>query len=522
MKKKKVVIIGAGPAGLTSAYSLLKKSKEYEVVILESSNQVGGISKTINFNGYKMDTGIHRFFTKSEEVQNIWEELMPIQGMPAYDDIILSANKNFVENGSNPEKDDVSFLIKNRLTRIFYDKKFYDYPVSINYKTMKSMGFFTVFKAGLSYLKSCFIKLEESSLENFYINRFGKVLYSMFFEKYTEKVWGIHPRNISADWGSQRVKGLSILGIIKDYFNKLFKRKNKKNTETSLIESFYYPKLGSGQMFEIMAKKIEEMGGKIILLSHIESIKTDGNRITSIMYENNKKKIKIACDICISSMPIKDLIESLEMKIPKKIYDIAVNLPYREFMSVGLVVDKFNIKNNTKIKTIGDIVPDSWIYIQDPSVKMGRIQIFNNWSPYIFKNAEDMEKEVFFSMEYFCSKNDRFWNMNDDEFIKFAINEAKKINLIDNDCKIKDSCRIKIKKAYPAYFGTYKDIDNVISFLNKIDNLYCVGRNGQHRYNNMDHSMLTGIFVSDVILNNGDKDSIWHVNTEKEYHEIKK
>lgn len=507
---------------MTTAYYILKNSQDYEINILEQDNQLGGISKTVNFDGYKMDTGIHRFFTKNDEVQKIWEELLPIQSQPAYDDILLKREKNFPKKGSNPEIEDKSMLIRDRVTRIYYGRKFYDYPVNLNLTTIKNMGFFTLIKAGASYLKSCIFKKKEDSLENFYINRFGKVLYSMFFETYTEKVWGIHPSEISADWGAQRVKGLSITEVIKDVIKKMIGKKDNSNTETSLIEKFIYPKFGAGQVYEEMAQKIQEMGGKIYLNSTVKKIILKDNEITHIKYISHEREEIIQTDICISSMPIKDLILGMEnINIPQNVFYIAANLPYREFMSVGLIVEKLNLKNNTNLKTIKNIIPDSWIYVQEPDVKMGRLQIFNNWSPYIFKNKEDIQNKVFISLEYFCSENDEYWNMSDQQFIEFAKGEAIKIGLINKD-SVEEAIRIKINKAYPAYFGTYKDIDKVVEFLNKFNNLYCIGRNGQHRYNNMDHSMLTGIETAKNIINEKkDKANIWKVNAEQEYHEVK-
>ncbi len=524
MNKKNVIIVGAGPAGLTTAYYLLKNSDKYNVTILEKDSIIGGISKTVEFDGYKIDTGIHRFFTKNDEVEKIWLDCLPLQGKPAYDDKLLNVDKPYVEGGPDPEKEDKTMLIKNRITRIFYGRKFYDYPVSLNMTTIKNMGFFTLMKAGFSYLKSCIHKLPETSLENFYINRFGKVLYSMFFESYTEKVWGIHPSKISADWGSQRVKGLSITAVIKDMFKRLFKKKDNKNTETSLIEQFIYPKLGSGQVYEEMANKIKEMGGEIILNADVKEIKFKGNKISNVTYLKDNEKIRIKTDICVSSMPIKYLFENAKgIDIPKNIYNIATKLPYREFMSVGLLVDKLYLENTTNVKTLNNIIPDSWIYVQEPDVKMGRIQIFNNWSPYLFKSKEEIKNKVLFTLEYFCSEKDEYWNMSDEEFINFSIEEALKLKIISSKDVVEKSIRIKIPKAYPAYFGTYSKIDKVIDYLNKFNNLYCVGRNGQHRYNNMDHSMLTGIETAKNIINNksSDKKEIWNVNTEKDYHEEK-
>ena len=250
---KKVIIIGAGPAGITAGYELLKQANDkYEIIILEESGEIGGISKTVKYNGNRMDIGGHRFFSKDDRVMNWWTELMPIQGSDAYDDKILGRTKDLSTGGPDPETTDTVMLVRDRISRIYYKKKFFDYPVSLKWETIKNMGFFTTIAAGFSYLKASIFKKEETSLENFYINRFGKKLYSMFFEGYTEKLWGRHPREISADWGSQRVKGLSITAIIKDIFSKIFKKKNRK-VETSLIEKFYYPKFGPGQLWETAA-----------------------------------------------------------------------------------------------------------------------------------------------------------------------------------------------------------------------------------------------------------------------------
>ena len=482
--------------------------------------------KQLNLHGYKIDTGIHRFFSKSDEINEIWNEISPVQSKPSYDDILLSHSKNLPSLGSDPEKDELSMLIRDRLTRIYYDKKFFDYPVSINANLIKNLGFVKIMKAGFSYLKTLFYKRPNDSLENFYINRFGKVLYSMFFENYTEKVWGIHPSKISADWGAQRVKGVSIIAVIKDFIHKKIGIKSNKNTETSLIESFYYPKLGAGQIWNEMAKKIADMGGQIILNADVKKININNKNVTSIEYIEKNHTNTVNTDYLISSMPIKDLVLGISGdKINKKVYNSAVNLPYREFMSVGLLVDKLKLKNTTTIKTINDVIPDSWIYVQEPDVKMGRLQVFNNWSPYLFKNKEDILSKVLITLEYFCSENDKYWNMSDNDFINFAIKEAIQIGLIEDENAVSKSVRIKIPKAYPAYFGTYSNIEMVVSYLNEYKNLVCIGRNGQHRYNNMDHSMLTGIKAAEYILDKkkdkNKKREIWNVNTEKEYHEEK-
>ena len=519
---KKVVIRGAGPAGLTAAYEILKdnKKEEYEVVILEESNDIGGISKTVKYNGNRMDIGGHRFFSKDERVMNFWEELMPIQGKNSFDDEILGREKPLVKGGPNPEKEDDVMLLRTRVSRIYYLKKFFDYPISLKLQTFTNMGLIRTIKAGFSYLKSIIIKKEENSLENFYINRFGKVLYGMFFEKYTEKLWGRHPSEISADWGAQRVKGLSIKAVIKDAFSKVFGKKNKKEVETSLIEQFWYPKYGPGQLWETLAKVIEENGGKIKKGYSVKNIYIKENIIKSVECEVNGKMELVEGDIFISSMPVKDLILGMKgkEKISERINEIAAGLPYVDFQTVGVLVNKIKLKNKTKMKTLGNIVPDCWIYVQEPEVKMLRLQIFNNWSPYLVKDAENT---VWIGIEYTCKENDEYWNMSDKEFSEFAINELASIGIIDKE-DVLDSHREKVKKAYPAYFDTYEHMDELVEFLNSFSNLYCIGRNGQHRYNNMDHSMVTAMeAVKNIKQNISDKSNIWNVNTEKEYHEVK-
>lgn len=517
---KNVVIIGGGPAGLTAAYELLHDggSEEYNVIVLEESNVLGGISQTVRYNGNRMDIGGHRFFSKDDTIMKWWSDLMPIQGKPAYDDKVLNREKPLEQGGPDPETDDVVMLVRDRVSRIYYNHCFFDYPVTMNKNTIKGMGIATTLKAGFSYLGSCFHKKPETNLENFYINRFGKVLYSMFFEGYTEKLWGRHPSEISADWGSQRVKGLSITAILKDMFSKLLGKKNNKNAETSLIEQYWYPKYGPGQLWELVGEKVTEMGGKIMFGYSVEKINAEGGNIKSVICKTADGKQEITGDIFISSMPIKNLIGGLDGDKSDRIREIAQGLPYRDFVTVGLLVDKLKLKNKTDKKTLGDIVPDCWIYVQDKGVKLGRIQIFNNWSPYMVKKPADT---VWIGLEYFCAEGDDFWNMSDEDCIEFAKKELVTMGVIDKEAVL-DAHREKVKKAYPAYFDTYEHFDEVISYLNKFENLYCVGRNGQHRYNNMDHSMLTAINAVKSIKNGStDKADIWNVNTEKEYHEQK-
>ena len=514
---KKIIVIGAGPAGLTAAYELLTKSNEYKVIVLEESNDIGGISKTVNYKGNRMDMGGHRFFSKSREVNDWWNKMLPNQGSPSKDDLLLGRNVRLVENGPDPEKSDEVMLHRNRVSRILFDKKFYDYPISIKPETFKNMGLWQTILVGFSYFKSLIFKLPEDNLENFYINRFGRKLYSMFFEYYTENLWGRHPSEIDASWGAQRVKGLSIIAVIKDVFGKIFKKKNRK-VETSLIEEFQYPKLGPGQLWNVAAEKITKLNGTIMMNTKAVSVKTENNKVTSVCIERDGEQEWLGADYVISSMPIKDLIAGMN-DVPKEVARVAEGLPYRDYMTLGVLVSKLNLQNKTKLKTVGNIVPDCWVYVQDRTVKMGRFQIYNNWSPYMVK---DLENTVWIGLEYFVNEGDSFWNMREDEFAAFGVEEMLKLGLITSKDDVIDTHMEKVKKAYPAYFDTYDEIDKVVDYLNSIDQLYCVGRNGQHHYNNIDHSMITSFMAVDCIMNQkSDKSKIWEVNTEEDYHEEK-
>ena len=513
---KKALVIGGGPAGLTAAYELLKQGKDIEVIVFEESDCFGGISKTVNYNGNRMDMGGHRFFSKIPQVNEWWDNLLPMQGAPAYDDIVLNRTMPLSEGGPDPQKEDRVMLTRHRVSRIYFNNKFYDYPISLKPETFKNFGLLTTIQVGFSYLASVFHKLPEDNLENFYINRFGRKLYSMFFEYYTENLWGRHPSEIDASWGAQRTKGLSIFAIIKDVFGKIFKVKNRK-VETSLIEEFKYPKLGPGQLWEVTADEIEKMGGTILKQAKVTKLhKNRNNVITSLTYERNGQEYTVEGDYFISSMPVKDLVAGMN-DVPANEARIAAGLPYRDYMTLGVLVPRINLENKTDIKTISNIVPDCWVYVQDRRVKVGRFQIYNNWSPYMIK---DLENTVWIGLEYFVNEGDQFWNMTEAEFSALGIEEMIQLGLIDSASQVIDTHMEKVKKAYPAYFDTYKEIDILVDYLKSIDNLYCVGRNGQHRYNNIDHSMCTSFeTVKNILSGTKNKDNIWSVNTEQEYHE---
>ncbi|MEE0332872.1 NAD(P)/FAD-dependent oxidoreductase [Bifidobacterium angulatum] len=536
--KQSVVIIGGGPAGLTAAWELIKDggADRYDVTVLEETHEFGGISRTVKHNGNRMDIGGHRFFSKDDRIMDWWKNTLPLQGAPSYDDKKLNREHDMEPGGPDPEVEDKVMLKRHRVSRIYWNKHFLDYPISLSAGTLKAMGFKLTMVAGFSYLKSMVHKLPEDNLENFYINRFGRKLYSMFFEGYTEKLWGRHPSEISADWGAQRVKGLSIMGVLKNAFQKLLpKKRDNSEVETSLIEEFWYPKYGPGQLWETVESNCENAGVKVVTDAKVIEVRQQNGHISSVVTEAaDGTRTEWNADQFISSMPVKDLVEAIDAAgvdteaaatgskaAPEAVTEVAEGLPYRDFVTVGLLVNHLKLENTTDIPTLGNppIVPDCWIYVQDPGYKVGRIQVFNNWSPYLVKNVDDT---VWIGLEYFCEEGDTFWNMSEEDAVKFAISELMRMGVIEKPEDVLDSHRERVKKAYPAYFDTYDRIDEVIDYLDGFGNLYCVGRNGQHRYNNMDHSMATAIEAVDNIKSGkATKENVWSVNTDQSYHEEK-
>lgn len=513
---KKIIIIGAGPAGLTAAYQLLRNDPTCHPVILEASPYIGGISRTHVAGSNRMDLGGHRFFTKSDRVMDLWTEIMPLQGAPAKDDLLLDRAPELVPGGPNPEETDAVMLRRRRISRIYFLNKFFDYPIAVKPQTFINMGLARTLSAGFGYIAATVHKRPENSLEDFYINHFGKPLYQMFFENYTQKVWGVHPSQIAPDWGSQRVKGLSLFKAVLTACAKPFRK--KKEVETSLIEEYYYPKKGPGSLYETLAEKITAMGGEIRLNTTVTGLETNGERITAIRTRADGQESSEPVDVVFSSMAVKDLVGAMDPAAPADIQKIAWGLPYRDFITVGLLVNKLAIPNRSGIPTVGDIVPDCWIYIQDRGVQLGRLQIFNNWSPYM---VEDLQNTVFLGLEYFCTEGDALWTRPDADFIRMATDELCQIGIIDPGAVL-ESTIVHVKKAYPAYFGTYSEFDTLRHWLGRFDNLYCIGRNGQHRYNNMDHSILTAMTAADVYAHpHQSKDRIWEVNTDDDYHESK-
>ena len=510
------IIIGAGPAGLTAAYELLTRSREYRVVVLEESGTVGGISRTVEYRGNRMDMGGHRLFSRVPEVNAWWERMLPAQGAPAKDDLALGRPCELKEGGPDPEKTDRVMLRRRRLSRICFNGRFFDYPVRLSAETILGLGARTTLEVGFSYLASLLHRRPERSLEDFYVNRFGKKLYGMFFERYTENLWGRHPSAISAEWGAQRVKGLSVGAVLKDVAGKALRRKNRK-VETSLIEAFSYPKLGPGQLWEIAAGEIRARGGEIRTgAKAVGFLRGEDGRIARVVCETEKGRQELPADVVISSMPLRDLVAGMPDVAPE-IAEIASGLPYRDYMTLGVLVRKMALKNETKIPTLGGVIPDNWVYVQDRSVRMGRFQVYNNWSPYL---AADPEHTVWLGLEYFCDEGDDLWSMDEECFAALCVEEMRKIGLVESPEDVLDWHLERVKKAYPAYFDTYARIGELRAWLDGIGNLYCVGRNGQHRYNNLDHSMCTSFeAVKSILSGTGRKDSVWSVNTEREYHE---
>lgn len=524
MNRKKAIIIGAGPAGLTAAYELLEKT-DIQPIVYEMSNDIGGISRTVIYKGYRMDIGGHRFFSKSDVVMDWWLKFLPIEA--GNEQQFTISYQNQTKEIQTPEelnallKTERVMLVRNRKSRILFLRKFFDYPITLSKNTLSNLGIIRSLNIFFSYLHTRVFPIKnETSLEEFFINRFGKVLYQTFFKSYTEKVWGVSCSEISAEWGTQRIKGLSISKAIKHIVKKFFKLNSKsvaqKDVETSLIERFLYPKLGPGQLWEYVAERVQDMGGEVHLNTSVQKLHIDGNKIIGIeiYHSDTQEGQQVEGDYFISTMPIKQLIRGLQTDVPSEVRQVSEGLIYRDFITVGLLVNKLSIKDKDKSQKL---IKDNWIYVQESDVLLGRIQIFNNWSPYLVKD----DSKVWLGLEYFCYETDSLWAMTDEQMAQFAIDELVKIKFIRRE-DVLDSTVIKVPKTYPAYFGTYPEFEKVQSYVNGFENLYLVGRNGMHRYNNQDHSMLTAMAAVDNIKYGvKDKANIWQINTEKEYHEAK-
>jgi protoporphyrinogen oxidase len=522
MKSKsneKAVIIGAGPAGLTAAYELLTRSNIVPIV-LEKSEYMGGLSRTVEHNGNRIDIGGHRFFSKSDRVMNWWLEHLPLEGSTLKPHKISYHRNDRLVTGNAPTTDgQPCMLVRQRKSRIYFLRKFFAYPIQLTSDTLRNLGVKRVLRIGFSYLKTLlFPPKRVENLEQFFISRFGKELYLTFFKSYTEKVWGVPCEQISAEWGAQRIKGLSIKNTLLHLAKKLGKRSSdlrQKDTETSLIEQFLYPKLGPGQLWEVVADKVKALGGEILTRQEVTSIHTDKGRITAVSVRGpDGLERQVTGNYFFSTMPIKELVNELQAAVPAHVREVSSNLQYRDFITVGLLVKKLSVKDR---ENPTGRIQDNWIYIQEPDVLAGRLQIFNNWSPYMVKDPDT----VWIGVEYFCYETDSMWNLPDSEMASLAGRELERIGIIESQ-DVTDFKVIRMPKTYPAYFGVYNRFEEVRSYLDAFPNLFLVGRNGMHKYNNQDHSMLTAMTaVDNIIEGRTDKSNIWAVNTEMDYHEEK-
>jgi protoporphyrinogen oxidase len=515
---KTALIIGAGPAGLTAALEFVRRS-EIKPIVLEASQEIGGISRTVRYHGNRMDIGGHRFFSKSDRVMDWWTALMPIAGENgAEEHAVRYQNKERVV-ASTATDADLVMLVRPRKSRIYFLRNFFAYPLALDAATLRLLGLKRTFKIGMGYLRAkLFPRKPEKTLEDFLINRFGVELYLTFFKSYTEKVWGVPCDQISAEWGAQRIKGLSLRTAILHFLKKTFSRKKsgdvlQKGTETSLIEKFLYPKYGPGQLWEHVADLVREKGGEVRLGWRVTKLQTEGNRVVAVdAMTQAGEKTTIEANYVFSTMPIRELIRGLDCDVPANVREVSDGLVYRDFVTVGLLADRLSVTEPD-----GGLLKDTWIYVQEPDVLVGRLQIFNNWSPYMVADPN----KVWIGLEYFCYETDPLWRMPNEEISRFAISEIEKIGIL-KAADVRDSHVVRVPKTYPAYFGTYERFDEIVEYVNRFENLYLVGRNGMHKYNNQDHSMLTAMTSVDQILSGvEDKAGIWKINTEQDYHEEK-
>jgi protoporphyrinogen oxidase len=466
---QQAVIIGGGPAGLTAAYKLLGTG--VHPVVFEKDDIVGGISRTVQYKDYKFDIGGHRFFTKVKVVEDMWHEVM---------------------------KED--FLLRNRSSRIMYRGKYFHYPMQpVN--ALLGLGFGQSILVMLSYAKALVSPIwPERSFQDWVSNRFGAKLFNIFFKTYTEKVWGIPCTSISADWAAQRIQGFSVKVALK---NALIgdRVKSKKDVVKTLIGSFHYPRHGPGMMWERVTDIVREGGGEVELESDVTKIHWSGNKVTAVEVTAGGSTRTVEGDHFVSTMPVRELIEKLDPPPPEEVLEAGRGLKYRDFLTVALVIDR------------ADVFTDNWIYVHDESVKVGRLQNFKNWSP---EMVPDPSKTCI-GLEYFCFEGDNLWETSDDDLVELASIELAKLGIVERD-EIEDGAVARMPKAYPVYDEHYAEyLDKVRDFTNSLDNLYLVGRNGMHRYNNQDHSMLSAMLACENIQ--GASNDIWSINEEGEYHE---
>lgn len=521
MVQRYAIIIGAGPAGLTAALELQKRTGIHPIV-LESSNAVGGISRTVTHHGNRMDLGGHRFFSKSDWVMRWWQEILPIDAAPAQALELAYQNRKAtvqVAPGATAAPQQ-RLLVRGRVSRIFFLRRYFDYPIKLNFNTVRNLGPLRLLKIAYSYGRiSLFPRRPERNLEDFIVNRFGVELYQTFFKDYTAKVWGVPCERISPEWGAQRIKGLSVRKAVWHALKRVVRRPGaalaQKGTQTSLIEQFLYPALGPGQMWEAVAQRVTQGGGELRMGHAVTRIEWHDGRVVAVagIDHGSGQPFRYPCDYVISSMPVRQLIAGMEPPAPPEVRRVADGLVYRDFLTVGLLVRKMTPQGAGT--QANGAPPDNWIYIQERDVRIGRLQIFNNWSPHLVRDPST----VWLGLEYFCNESDDLWQMSDAGLIAFGAGELAKIGLIDV-ADVLDGTVERVHKAYPAYFGTYGEFPTIRAFTDAVSNLFLVGRNGMHRYNNQDHSMLTAkLAVDNIAAGSEAKDNIWSVNIDDDYHE---
>lgn len=520
---KSALIIGAGPAGLTAAYELLQRTSIVPMVV-EKSSHIGGISRTVNYKGNRIDIGGHRFFSKSDRVMDWWLNILPLEaGAAETESISYQGKTRMVEQrsvGPDPQKEDLVMLVRRRLSRIYYLGKFFSYPLQLSLETIRNLGLLRTARIGVSYTRAALFPIRpERTLEDFLINRFGRELYRTFFQAYTEKVWGVPCSEISAEWGAQRIKGLSITRALLHMLKSLKRSASgglaQKDTETSLIEKFLYPKFGPGQLWEEVVRRVSALGGEIHLNQQVVRLEWDGrSRITAVVTRSPEGEEQRYCtDLVFSTMPVRDLVAALDPPAPQAAREIAEGLVYRDFLTVGLLCRRLKVRGPAP----GQMIRDNWIYIQEPGVLVGRLQIFNNWSPWMVADPST----VWIGLEYFCNEGDSLWSRSDEDLIGLAKEEMDRIGIVD-PADVLDATVVRMEKAYPAYFGSYSRFGELRQFLDGIENLILIGRNGMHRYNNQDHSMLAAMTAVDqTAAGRIDRSVLWAINTEQEYHEEK-
>ncbi len=497
------IIAGAGPAGLTAALELARRAG-IRPVVFEASQTVGGIAQTYNHRGNRIDIGGHRFFSKSQRVMDWWFERLPAEG----------------SQGVDATADERVMLSRARLSRIYYRRHFFPYPIGITFPVAWRLGLWNTVLIGLSYLRArAFPLRDETYLDAFFINRFGRRLYETFFRDYTEKVWGVPCSQIRADWGAQRVKGLSLTRAVATAVRDLFTSPSARAQharETSLITRFWYPKRGPGQMWEVAAEEVRALGGEIHFGQRVCGVHVEGGRVVAADVEDvaSGARRRVTCDWFFSTMPVRELVAQVSPPPPAPVREVAAGLQYRDFLTVGLLLRELHVE--VKGQPPARRVDDNWIYVQDGAVRVGRIQVFNNWSPWL---VADPDSTVWIGLEYFVTEHDDLWRMPDAELVAFAARELEAIRFARR-ADVLDGCVLRMPKAYPAYLGTYDRLQVVADWAATIPNLVLVGRNGMHRYNNQDHSMLTAMLaVDNIVEGRTDHSNLWDVNLEMEYHE---